>query len=136
MELLRKSPSVKGPPQCFTGDVYFNVIARVDAPSRIRVNTVRFAPCSRTGWHTHAYGQTLHITEGVCLIQSRGGEVLVLHEGDVIWTPPGEWHWHGASPDQFMTHTAIWDGDPDGSETIWGELVTDEEYGYPDPPTA
>jgi quercetin dioxygenase-like cupin family protein len=45
----------------------------------------------------------------------------------VIWTPPGEWHWHGAAPDQFMVHTAIWEGD----EAEWGDLVTDEEYGYP-----
>jgi hypothetical protein len=27
-----------------------------------------------------------------------------------------------------MVHTAIWEGD----ETAWGDLVTDDEYGYPD----
>jgi hypothetical protein len=33
-----------------------------------------------------------------------------------------------------MTHLAIWDGraaDEDGSETEWGEQVTDAEYGQP-----
>jgi quercetin dioxygenase-like cupin family protein len=132
VQILQKQPTIKGPPQWFTGDVHLNVIARGQEPSRLRVNTVRFAPGARTAWHTHAYGQILHVTEGICLTQSRGREVAVLRPGDAVWASPGEWHWHGAAPDQFMAHTVIWDGDPDGEETTWGELVTDEEYGYPD----
>jgi quercetin dioxygenase-like cupin family protein len=125
MEFVPRQPTVKGPAEWFTGDVHFNVIARSEVA---RVNTVRFAPCARTAWHSHAHGQTLHVTDGVGLAQSRGGEVHVLRPGDVIWTPPGEEHWHGAAPDQFMVHSAIWEGD----ETTWGDLVTDEEYGYPE----
>jgi quercetin dioxygenase-like cupin family protein len=109
----------------FTGDVWFDVIAKGEQPSRVRVNTVRFAPCARTAWHSHASGQTLHVTDGIGLVQSRGGEVLVIRPGDTIWTPPGEWHWHGAARDHFMVHTAIWEGD----QTEWGDVVTDEEYG-------
>ena len=63
MELQPKQSSTKGPAEMFTGDVYFDVIARFEEPSRMRVNTVRFAPCARTAWHTHAVGQTLHVTE-------------------------------------------------------------------------
>ena len=48
----------------FTGDVYFDVIYKGVEPSRMRVNMVRFAPCARTAWHTHAVGQTLHVTDG------------------------------------------------------------------------
>ena len=125
MEFLPKQPTVKGPAEWFTGDVWFDVIARSETA---RVNAVRFAPCARTAWHSHASGQTLHVTDGVGLIQSRGGEVQVIRPGDVIWTPPGEEHWHGAAPDRFMVHTAIWEGD----ETTWGDLVTEAEYGYPD----
>ena len=125
MEFLPKQPTVKGPAEWFTGDVWFDVIARSETA---RVNAVRFAPCARTAWHSHANGQTLHVTDGVGLIQSRGGEVQVIRPGDVIWTPPGEEHWHGAAPDRFMVHTAIWEGD----ETTWGDLVTEAEYGYPD----
>jgi quercetin dioxygenase-like cupin family protein len=128
MERLTKQPTVKGPAEWFTGDVHVNVVVRGEEPSRTRVNTVRFAPCARTAWHSHGLGQALHVTDGVGLVQPRGGEVLVIRPGDVIWTPPGEEHWHGAAPDQFMVHTAIWEGDG----TTWGDLVTDEEYGYPE----
>jgi quercetin dioxygenase-like cupin family protein len=115
----------------FTGDVWFDVIARGDEPSRIRVNVVRFAPGARTAWHCHAVGQTLHVTEGVGLVQSRGGQVTQLRPGDTVDTPPGEWHWHGAAPSQFMTHIAMWEapGDGQGPESEWGDHVTDAEYG-------
>jgi quercetin dioxygenase-like cupin family protein len=131
VEILKKQPSVKGPETMFTGDVYFDVIAAGQEPSRIRVNAVHFAPCARTAWHRHAVGQTLHVTEGIGLVQSRGGEIIVMRPGDTIYTPPGEWHWHGAAPDHFMTRLAIWDGTADGSpESDWGDLVTDEEYSH------
>jgi hypothetical protein len=29
-----------------------------------------------------------------------------------------------------MTHAALWEGDA----TSWGQLVTDQEHGYPDAP--
>ncbi|XAS70218.1 cupin domain-containing protein [Micrococcaceae bacterium Sec5.1] len=133
MDITPKTTSTKGPSELFTGDVYFDVIAKGDEPSRLRVNIVRFAPCARTAWHTHAVGQTLHVTDGVGLVQARGGEVIVVRQGDTIYTPPGEWHWHGAAPEHFMSHLAMWEtiGATDGSETTWGELVTDAEYGYP-----
>jgi quercetin dioxygenase-like cupin family protein len=93
---------------------------------------VHFAPGARTAWHRHANGQTLHVTEGIGLTRSRGGDVLAIRPGDTVWCPPGEWHWHGAAPDHFMTHLAIWDGLADGQEgpeTEWAEHVTDEKYG-------
>ena len=42
--------------------------------------------------------ETLHVTEGVGLVQSRGGQLIVMRPGDTVYTPPGEWHWHGATP--------------------------------------
>ena len=54
MQTLPRGTSTKGPAEMFTGNVYFDVIAKGEEPSRIRVNTVRFAPCARTAWHTHA----------------------------------------------------------------------------------
>ena len=94
----------------------------------MRVNAVHFAPCSRTAWHRHALGQTLYVTEGVGYIQSWGGELIEIHPGDVIYTPPDEEHWHGAAPDHFMTHIAMWEAPLDGPETMWAEHVTDAEY--------
>jgi quercetin dioxygenase-like cupin family protein len=114
----------------FTGDVWFDVIAKGEEPSRMRVNMVRFAPGARTAWHCHAVGQTLHVTEGVGLVQSSGGDVVVMRPGDTVYTPPGEWHWHGAAPDHFMCHLAMWEGPAEGQgpESEWGEHVTDEQY--------
>ncbi|MGI8591094.1 MAG: cupin domain-containing protein, partial [Nakamurella sp.] len=93
MKINPKAPSANGPAEFFTGDVWFDVIAKGEEPSRLRVNTVRFAPGARTAWHCHANGQTLHVTEGRGLVQSRGGELLEIRPGDTIDTPPGEWHW-------------------------------------------
>jgi quercetin dioxygenase-like cupin family protein len=126
MEFKPKQPTTKAPAETFTGDAWFDVITKGD---RMRVSVVRFAPGARNAWHSHAAGQTLHITEGWGLVQSRGGEVLEVRPGDTIHTPPGEWHWHGAAPDHFMTHLAMWEAPDEGPETQWGDLVTDEEYG-------
>ncbi|WP_231929432.1 cupin domain-containing protein [Micromonospora inositola] len=73
--------------EVFTGDVWFDVVAAGQEPSRMRVNVVRFAPGARTAWHCHAVGQTLHVTEGIGLVQSRGGQVVVMRPGDTVHTP-------------------------------------------------
>ena len=128
MQILKKQPTVKAPAETFTGDAWFDVIARGEEPSRIRVGVVRFAPGARNAWHAHSVGQTVHVTEGVGLIQARGQTAIEINPGDTIHPPPGEWHWHGATPDRFMTHRAMWDAPADGPETEWGALVTDAEY--------
>ena len=131
MEILTRRPSTKGPAEWFTGDVWFDQIAPQDGPQQGRCNAVRFAPGARTAWHRHVNGQLLHVTEGVGLTQVRGGEVVTIRPGDTVWCPAGVWHWHGATPEHFMTHLAIWDGlapGQDGPETEWGEHVTDAEY--------
>lgn len=129
MEILPKPATYKGPAARFHGDVYGDVLAAGVEPARIRVNMVRFAPGARTAWHRHAVGQTLFVTEGLGRIQARGGKVFEIRPGQAIYTPPGEFHWHGAAPDHFMSHLAMWDSN-DGSEpdAEWVEHVTDEEY--------
>ena len=109
VEIQAKQATVKGPMETFTGHVWFDVITRGEDYARMHVNVVRFAPSARTAWHAHPGGQTLYVTEGRGLVQSRGGEILEIRPGDVIYTPPGEWHWHGAAPDHFMTHIAMWE---------------------------
>lgn len=123
MELISKEATVKGPAELFTGDVYFNVIARGEGDSRIRVNAVRFTPCARTAWHSHSLGQTLHVTEGIGIVATRD-RVIIMRPGDTVHTPPGEEHWHGAIAGQFMTHLAMWEDD----HVTWGEHVSDDEY--------
>jgi quercetin dioxygenase-like cupin family protein len=130
MEILPKQPTAKGPDDMFTGDVWFDLLVQNDEPSRLRVGRVRFAPGARSAWHSHAVGQTLHVVEGTALVRSRGGDIVELQPGDTSVTPPGEWHWHGATPDHFMVHLTIWEapGDDGVPETDWGDHVTDEQY--------
>ncbi len=130
MEVRPNRPSAKGPAEWFTGDVWIDAIARGEEPSRVRVSAVRFTPGARTAWHSHALGQTLHVTEGAGLVQSRGDDTINIRSGDIIYTPPDEWHWHGAAPDHFMTHVSITEGVAEGGqpETEWGAHVTDAEY--------
>lgn len=128
MELRRKQPTEKGSPERFAGDIWLDTIVRGDPPSRVRVSVVRFAPGARNAWHAHAVGQTLHVTEGIGRLGARGGELLEVRAGDTVFTPPGEWHWHGAAPDHFMTHLAIWEAPEQGEETEWGDHVSEADY--------
>ncbi len=128
MEIRPKSATQKAPAETFVGDAWIDPIVRGESPSRVRVSVVRFAPGARNAWHAHAVGQTVHITEGVGRMQARGEVQIEVRAGDTIRTPPGEWHWHGAAPDHFMTHLAIWEAPESGEETAWGDLVSDEEY--------
>jgi quercetin dioxygenase-like cupin family protein len=128
VNLVSKPPTEKASADRFVGDAWLDVIVRGEEPSRVRVSVVRFSPGARNAWHVHAVGQTVHVTEGVGRIQARGGEVIEIRAGDTVRTPPGEWHWHGAAPDHFMTHIAIWEAPAEGPESDWGEQVTESEY--------
>lgn len=130
MEIVSPRPTTKAPAQAFTGDVWFDVIAAPPAPARLRVNLVRFTPAARTNWHSHALGQSLRVAQGIARVGTRDGRVLEVQPGETVWCPPGEEHWHGAGPDGFMEHLAMWETTDarDGSETTWAEPVTDEQY--------
>jgi quercetin dioxygenase-like cupin family protein len=131
MEILPKRPTGKGPPERFIGDVWLDVIVWGEEPSRVRAAVVHFAPGARNAWHRHAVGQTLYVTEGYGRIQARDGEVTEIRAGDVIQSTPGEWHWHGAAPDRFMTHFTVYEAPADGPESEWGDQVGDAEYLAP-----
>lgn len=133
MEIRPKQQTIKGPAETFTGDVWIDPIAQGEEPSRVRALEVRFSPGARTAWHAHAVGQTLWVTDGSGLIQSRDDHVVAIRCGDVVHTPGGEWHWHGAAPDSFMAHLSITEGtgDPERAEVEWGAHVTDDEYRGP-----
>jgi quercetin dioxygenase-like cupin family protein len=123
MEIQPKKPTRKGPAEWFTGDVWIDPIVQTQPPSRLAVSAVHFHPGARTAWHSHSDGQILYVTEGEGLLQSRGEPIITIHTGDTAHTPADEWHWHGATPDHFMTHLSMTEGD-----ARWGEHVTDAEY--------
>ena len=129
MEITRKlDETTPGPEDWFTGEVRIDTIANPTPPARAGAAHVHFAAGARTAWHTHPFGQTIYVTEGVGRCQSRGGPVEEINVGDRVVFEPGEDHWHGAAPDMAMTHLAVQEMGESGPAT-WGDHVTDEEYG-------
>lgn len=128
MQLIPPNDTAKAPAGAFTGDVYVTPIKQKTPPSMLIASLVRFMPGARTNWHSHAVGQTLHVTEGVGLVVSHDGTVIRARAGDTIWTPPGQEHWHGATTTNVMCHIAMLEGTDDGDGTTWLEPVSEEDY--------
>jgi len=129
MNIEPRQPTRNGPAELFTGNAYIDAIhVRKPEPSLMACNRVHFAPGARTAWHSHALGQTLYVTEGTALVGTRDGKVIVARAGQVVYTPPGEEHWHGAASGAFMAHVALHEGTHDGEGVTWLEHVTDEQY--------
>ena len=120
-------PSVKGPADWFTGTVRIDSPFQAASPARVSGVTVTFDPGARTAWHTHPLGQTLIVIAGVGWVQREGGPIEEIHPGDVVWFPPGEKHWHGATAKNGMTHIAILEA-LNGKSVDWMEQVTEEQY--------
>jgi quercetin dioxygenase-like cupin family protein len=130
MEIKRigSQPSNKGSAEYFTGAVRIDPLFQAPEPGRVTGATVTFEPGARTAWHTHPLGQVLIVTVGCGRAQRWDGPIEEIRPGDVLWIPPGEKHWHGASPTTAITHIAIVE-QLDGKSADWMEKVTDEEYG-------
>ncbi len=120
-------PSVKGPDEYFTGASRIDPLFRTHDPARATGAYVTFEPGSRTAWHTHPLGQTLIVTAGFGLVQTWGSPIEQIRSGDVVWFPPGEKHWHGATKTTAMTHIAIQE-ELDGRTVDWLEKVSDEQF--------
>lgn len=107
---------MRAPEEWVTGEVHVERLAAPAAPSRLRVDSVRFAPGARTVWHRHPLGQVLHVTEGTALVQRAGGPVETVRRGGTVVIGADEWHWHGAGPAGPMTHLAVQEAGADGTE--------------------
>ena len=119
--------SRKGPADWFTGRVRIDPLFQAPEPSRVNGGHVTFEPGARTAWHTHPLGQTLIVTFGLGWVKREGGPVEEIRPGDVVWFPPGEKHWHGATPNTAMSHIAIQEA-LDGKAVEWLEHVSDAQY--------
>ena len=120
-------PSGKGPAEWFTGTVRLDNRFQTTPPARVGGAFVTFEPGARTHWHTHPLGQTLIVTAGLGWVQREGAPVEEIRPGDLVWIPPGEKHWHGASASAAMTHIAIQES-LDGKAVEWMEPVKDQQY--------
>ena len=129
MKIVRSGalPSNPGPEAYFTGTVRIDPLFQAEAPGRAAGAQVTFEPGARTAWHTHPAGQTLIVTFGRGRVQREGGPVEEIRQGDIVWFPAGEKHWHGAAPDTAMSHMAIQEA-IDGTTVTWMEKVTDADY--------
>ena len=129
MEINRAGsrPSGKAPAEHFTGAVRMDPVVQAPDPARVYAAWVTFEPGAHTAWHTHPLGQTLIVTSGCGLVQSWGGPVEKIRPGDVVWCPPGEKHWHGATPTTAMTHIAVLEV-LNGKNVDWLEPLTDAQY--------
>jgi quercetin dioxygenase-like cupin family protein len=120
-------PSGKGPAEYFTGAVRIDPLFEAPDPARVRGAHVTFEPGARTAWHTHPLGQTLVVTSGLGWVQREGGPVGEIRPGDVVWFPPGEKHWHGATATTAMSHIAVQEA-LNGDVVEWMEKVGDAQY--------
>lgn len=130
IKIMRRSSQVsrQGPVENFTGSVRIDTSFQASAPARTSGAIVIFEHGARTYWHTHPLGQLLIVTAGTGRVQRWGDPMEEITQGDVVWIPPGQKHWHGAAPDTSMTHIAIVE-QLDGKAVEWMDKVTDEQYG-------
>jgi quercetin dioxygenase-like cupin family protein len=120
-------PSTRGPAENFTGAVRVDPLFAVREPARASAASVTFEPGARTAWHSHPAGQRLIVTAGLGWVQQWDGRTQEIRPGDVVWIPPGQKHWHGATPTTGMSHIAIQE-QLNGKVVDWMEKVSDEQY--------
>ena len=118
---------VPGPDAWFTGSAVITPVFSATEETPNGCAYVAFEPGARSAWHTHPAGQLLVVTEGNGWIQQWGEAKREIVAGDVIWTPPGVKHWHGATATAAMTHVAIQQA-AGGDVVEWMETVSDEQY--------
>jgi len=119
--------ATKGAAAYFTGSVTVHPFFGANEHTRATGGLVTFEPGARSAWHTHPGGQILIVVSGRGYVQEEGGPKREIKEGDVIWTPPGVKHWHGAAETSAMSHIAITNV-VGGKNVDWLEKVSDEQY--------
>ena len=107
----------------FTGTSF-----RIEAGD-VRVSSLGFEAGARTHWHTHSE-QLLFVKEGALRYQVEGQPVRNIGLHETAHLPRGVRHWHGATPDEALTHVSITFPNADGEHLAieWMEPVTDDVY--------
>jgi 4-carboxymuconolactone decarboxylase len=123
-------PSQPAPADHFTGAARIDSPFQSTAPSRLSGARVTFEPGARTAWHTHPLGQLLIVTGGTGRVQRWGDAVDEIRQGDAVWIPAGQKHWHGAAPNSSMSHIGVVEA-LDGKTVDWMEKVSDSQYAAP-----
>ncbi|KGT92301.1 cupin [Erwinia typographi] len=108
----------------FTGEVWADPV--MPTTKGVTINNVFFTPGARTWWHTHEQGQILQVVAGQGWICVAGEPPQMIRSGDSVWIPANERHWHGATTESYLLHTAISLG-----KTNWQEEVSAQDYAQP-----
>ncbi len=112
----------------FSGPYYLSsIISSSNAADAPDLHYVVFEPGVINNWHMHGGGQILIATDGIGYHQLEGEPVQILYPGDVAYCPPGETHWHGASPDTGFAHIAA-NTNPSITDFAWLGRISAEEY--------
>ena len=90
----------------------------------LRVSRRRFEAGARSAWHSHTFGQLLHVEGGRARTQKRGQALREMGPGESDYTGPDIEHWHGAAPGEHFIQIAV----GFGSGTEWFDKTTDTEY--------
>src|SRR5690349_12519734 len=70
------------------------------------IDYIHFGKGVRNKFHTHSSDQVLIVTKGKGMVATEN-EQVDLKQGDIVFAPAGEKHWHGAAPGSEMTHISI-----------------------------
>ena len=128
MKITRSTvETTPGPADWFTGSVFIDRLAVPSNLSALGAASVHFTPGARTAWHTHPYGQTIWIAEGVGLVRGKASQSRSSVRATAL-SSPARTIGHGATPTRFMTHIAMQLADETGSSVSWGRHVSEDEY--------
>lgn len=117
---MRIARSAEAPAEPLDGDHFTGPATRRDLGPIEALGgsaiVVSFETGTRNRWHRHGGGQILYGLEGAGRVAVRGGDEVRIGPGDLVYAPPGEDHWHGATADEPFVHLALSFG-----ETTWDE---------------
>lgn len=119
----RESATPHPRPEWFSGPVHVHALNDGNEPSDLEILAVYFDAGSRTKPHTHSTDQLLYFLEGQGVVADRTARRRYLPGGMAV-IPAGEWHWHGATPDQATCHLSIRPGGP----SAWPPEVAMEDW--------
>lgn len=112
----------------FSGNVDVTMLFGTHDPSNLTGAFVLFKSNARSAWHTHPLGQLLVVTKGEGIVQQWGEKARSIKAGQVVWTPPGVKHWHGACGNKIVGHYALQEKKQTGKNVQWMEKVSDQQY--------
>src|SRR6185312_10053776 len=99
-----ESPTEEG--STFTGHVTLERAHKLQREGGMSVSVVHFDDGALTHWHVHPGEQILVVLDGNGRVGTES-ESFEIQPGDIVYTAPGERHWHGAAPGKSMTHASI-----------------------------